>query len=61
MNIQNKMEDINLREMAKEMIFQITGKQLSDEVCCEAQGDSDFQIAMFYLRKANELSTNFTP
>lgn len=49
------MEDFKLREMAKEMIFQMTGKHLSDEDCCEAQGDSDFQIAMFYLRKANGL------
>lgn len=32
------------------MIFQMTGKTISEEDKCEKQGDSDWQIAMYYFR-----------
>lgn len=45
-----------LKQMALEMIFQITDENVPEEKQCEEQGDSNYQIAMYYLRKAYKMN-----
>ncbi len=45
--------DDEIKEMCNEMLFQITGEYVKKEDQCENQGDSNWQIAMYYFRKIN--------
>lgn len=42
-----------LKKMCNEMLFQIRGNYIEEHEQCEEQGNSDWQIAMYYFRKLN--------
>lgn len=46
--------DSEIKEMALEMIFQMTGRVISKNGQCPTQGDSEYQIAMYYLNKVKQ-------
>lgn len=50
-NMENK-----LKKMALEMIFQMTGERVPKKEQCEIQGNANYQIAMYYLRKASKIN-----
>lgn len=46
--------DSEIKEMALEMIFQMTGELVSEDMICSRQGDSNYQIATYYLNKVRQ-------
>ena len=52
-----KLSDKEIKKMALEMIYQMTGERVPEEKQCIVQGDADYQIAMHYLEKVNNSTT----
>lgn len=50
--------DDELRQMALEMIYQITGERVPENEQCRRQGAASYQIAMAYLEKVNNKAFN---
>lgn len=46
--------DEEIKEMALDMIFQMTGDVVPKDMRCHRQGDSKYQIAVHYLTKVRE-------
>lgn len=52
MTVHGKFTDRELQEMALEACFQITGESVKDQ--CRHQGDTAYQIIMYYFEKIND-------
>jgi hypothetical protein len=47
------MHDDEIKEMALEMIYQMSGVRVPEEEQCRCQGNYNYQVAMTYLSKVN--------
>lgn len=47
-----------IKGLAKDAVYQITGKDLTEEQLCPEQGDGDFQIIFHYLNTVRHALCN---
>ena len=53
-NFNNRFSDEQIKKIALEMIYQMTGERIPKEEQCRYQGNANYQIAMSYLTKVND-------
>ena len=52
-SVSHRFSDDEIKEMALDMIYQMTGEKVPEEEQCRHQGNANYQIAMTYLTKVN--------